>query len=52
MYRYDAYNIYFVNKLTTFSLYQKTLVNNSIVNNIKCIYSFNYKIVIDSENNR
>ena len=48
MHRYYDYNKYFVNKLTTISLYQKSFINN-MVNKIKCIYQFNYKIGIDSQ---
>ena len=36
-------------KLTTLSLYQSSFINNNIVNKIKCMYRFNYKIVIDSQ---
>ena len=48
MHRYYIYYKYFVNKLTTLSLYQKSLINNSIMNK-KCMYWFNYKIVIGSQ---
>ena len=50
MHRYYTCNKYFVNKLTTFSLHQKSFINNNIVNKIKCMYWFNYKIVIGSQN--
>ena len=46
MHRYCIYNKYFITKLITPSLYQKSLINNSIVNKIKCMYWLNYKIVI------
>ena len=36
-YRYYIYNEYFVNKLNTLSLYQKSFINN-VVNKIKCMY--------------
>ena len=38
MHRYYIYSKYFINKLTTPSLYQKSFINNSIVNKIKCMY--------------
>ena len=46
---YYIYNKYFVNKLTTLSLYKKSFINNNIVNKTKCIYWFNCKIVIGSQ---
>ena len=46
MHRYCIYNKYFITKLITPSLYQKSLINNSIVNKIKCMYWLTYKIVI------
>ena len=48
MHIYYICNYYSVNKLTTFSLHQKTLKNKSI-NKIKHICWFNYKIVIGSQ---
>ena len=47
--RYYIYNKYFVNKLVTVSLYQKSFININMVDKIKCIYWFNYKIVIGSQ---
>ena len=41
-------NKYFATKLTIISLYQKSFINNNIVNKIKCLYWFNYKIIIGS----
>ena len=35
----------------TISLYYKSFINNSIVNKIKYIYWFNYKIVTGSQKN-
>ena len=47
---YYIYNKYFVNKLTTLSLYQKSFINSSIVDKIKRIYyNYYYKIVIGSQ---
>ena len=48
MHRYYIYKKYFENKFLTLSLYQKIVVNNSIIIKIKCMYWFYYKIVIDS----
>ena len=46
----DTYNKCFVNKLTTFSLYQKSfIITNNIVNKIKHMYWFNYKIETSSQ---
>ena len=42
------YNKYFVNKLAILFLYQQSFINNDIVNKIKCIYWFSYKIVVVS----
>ena len=49
LHRYCIYNKYFVNNLATLFFYQKSFINNNIVNKIKCIYWFNYKIVIGSQ---
>ena len=46
MQRYYIYNKYFLNKLATLSLHQKSFINNNIINKIKCIYWINYKILI------
>ena len=43
------YNKYFANKLTTLPLHQKSFVYSNIFNKIKCMYWFNYKIVIGSQ---
>ena len=40
--------IYFVNNLATLFFNQKSFINNT-VNKIKCIYWFNYRIVIGSQ---
>ena len=48
VHRYYIYNKHFANKLTALSLYQESFINNNIVNQLKCIYWFNYKIVIGS----
>ena len=45
MHIYYIYNKYFVNKLTTLSLYQKSFINSNIVIKIKCVYWSNYKTV-------
>ena len=42
-------NNYFVNMLTTISLYQKDFVKTNIVNKIKCVHWLNYKKVIGSQ---
>ena len=52
MHRYYIYNKYFLNKLTTLSLCQKSYINNSIVNKIKSMYRSNYTIVICSHKNK
>ena len=46
---YYIYNKYFVNKLTTLSLCQRSFINNNIVNKIKHIYWLNLKIEIGSQ---
>ena len=38
MHRNYTYNRYFVNKLTTLSIYQKSFINDNIVNKIKYVY--------------
>ena len=48
MHRYYLNNTFFIIKLNTPSLNQKSLINNNIVNKRKCIDWFNYKIVIGS----
>ena len=50
MLAYYIYNKYFVNKVTTLCLYKKSFINNNMVNKLKCIYWFIYKIVIGSQN--
>ena len=52
MHRHYIYNKHLVNKLTTLFLYQKSFMNNNIVNKVKCMHSFNNKMVIDNENNQ
>ena len=49
MHRYYINHKYFVNNLTTLSIYQKSFINNNIVYNRKSMCSFNYKIVIGSQ---
>ena len=51
MYRYYILKNYFAKKLTILFLYQKGFINSNIVNKIKYMYLFNYKIVTDNENN-
>ena len=45
----DVTSTIFINKATTLSLYHKCFINNNITNKIKCMYWFNYKIVIGSQ---
>ena len=51
-YRHDIHIKYFVNILTTISLYQKTFINSNLVNKIKWMYWFNYKTIISSQRKR
>ena len=48
MHQYYIYNKYFVDMLTTHSLYQKSFINNTL-KNIKRMYWFHYKIVTGSQ---
>ena len=49
MHRYYIHYNYFVNKLITLSLYKKSFRKNNIINKVKCIYWFNYRIVVGSQ---
>ena len=49
MHQYYIFNKYFAKKVMTLSLYQKSFIKNNIVNKIKYMCWFNYKIVIGSQ---